>query len=76
MSEINTIKAIEIKKALIAISDFMEIDAQIIVNRICLYDKKLMSKFKNASDIWNEFDNADIVERGKMLGVTVIERKP
>ena len=76
MSEINTIKAIEIKKALISISDFMEIDAQIIVNRICLYDKKLMSKFKNASDIWNEFDNADIVERGKILGVTVIERKP
>jgi hypothetical protein len=64
-------KALEIKKALFAISDLLEIEPQELVSSICFLDKQRFKKIKDASDVWNEFDDADINERAKMLGFTL-----
>lgn len=71
----NTQKALEIKKALFTISDLLEIEPQELVNSICFLNKERFSKIKQASDIWNEFDDADLVSRGKMLGFTISPSK-
>ena len=71
----NTQKALEIKKAIFTISDLLEIEPQDLVNSICLLNKERFLKIKKASDIWNEFDDADLVNRGKMLGFTISSSK-
>ena len=74
----NTAKAIEVKKALFTISELLEVEPQELVNSICLLNKERFAKIREASDLWNEFDEADIVTRGKMLGykVTTTQSKP
>jgi len=67
----NTQKALEVKKAIITLSDVLGIEAQDLVNSICLLDKRRYSILKTASDIWNTFDDLDIVERGKMIGLNI-----
>ena len=42
-----------------------------IVGSICLFGEEKKKPFIEASDLWNEFENADIVERGKMLGIDI-----
>ena len=65
-------KAIEIKKAILTLSELLEIDPQELVSSICFLNKERFSKIKEASEVWNAFDEADIVTRGKMLGIEVI----
>jgi hypothetical protein len=65
-------EAIEIKKALMTIADFLEIEPQSVASSICFLDKKRSDKFIEASKLWNSFDNEeDIVKRGEMLGIKV-----
>ena len=71
----NTQKALEIKKAIFTISDLLEIEPQDLVNSICLLNKERFSKIKKAADIWTEFDDADLVSRGNMLGFTISSSK-
>ena len=66
-----TQKAIDIKKALLLLSDFTGLEVRELAKRICFFDKDLYSKFIEASNEWNKFDNADIIEKGKMLGFEV-----
>ena len=65
-------KAIEIKKAILTLSELLEIDPQELVSSICFLNKERFSKIKEASEVWNAFDEADIVTRGKMLGIEII----
>ena len=67
-----TQKAIEIKKAIFTLSDYLEIQPQELVSSICFLNKERFSKLKEASQVWNAFDEADIVTRGKMLGIDII----
>ncbi len=67
-----TQKAIEIKKAIFTLSDYLEIQPQELVSSICFLNKERFSKIKEASEVWNAFDEADIVTRGKMLGINII----
>ena len=72
----NVQKALEIKKALITLSDYLEIDPQLLTNSICfLLEKEKFTKFKIASDLWNEFDDADIVRRAELLGIKMTLNK-
>ena len=71
----DTQKSLEVKKALFTISDLLGIEPQELVNSICFLKKERFLKIKEASDIWNEFDDADFVTRGKMLGFTVSSSK-
>ena len=68
----NTLKAIEIKKAIFTLSEFLEIEAKDLVGSICFLNKPRFEKFKEASLIWNAFDDAGIVERGDMLGLKIL----
>ena len=68
-------KALEVKKALFTISDLLGIEPQELVTSICLLDKDRFLKIKEASDVWNKFDDADFVTRGKMLGFTISSKK-
>lgn len=70
----NTYKALEIKKALLTLADFLDMKPEQIASNICFLDKDRFAKLKKASDVWNKFDNTcDIVERGKLLGVEIIK---
>ena len=67
-----TKQALEIKKAIMLLSDFTEMIPTELVGNICFLNKERNKKFVEASDIWNQFENeTDIVKRGKMLGVEV-----
>jgi hypothetical protein len=69
----NIQQALKIKEALLTLSDALNISAQDIASRVCFFDEDKFEKLKKASDLWNEFDNADIVERGAMLGIKIYD---
>jgi len=64
-------KALEIKKAIITLSDYLGMTPQEVARNICFLDKIRGGKMIEASNAWNKFDNADIVSKGKMLGLTI-----
>ena len=66
-----TKQALKIKEAILTLSDYLDMTPQQVGSNVCFLDKERFAKLKAASDIWNTFDNADIVERGKMLGIEV-----
>jgi hypothetical protein len=68
-------KALDIKKALLTLSEELNISWHDLIARICFFDKAPHDILVDASNTWNEFDNADIVERGRMLGITVTVTK-
>lgn len=66
-----TQKALDIKQALITLSDALGMEFNQIASRICFLDKDKGAILREASDTWNKFDNASIVERGEMLGINI-----
>lgn len=54
---ISTIEALKVKKSIQTLSDFLKIDDLTLIGLICLGDKVTFSKFKEASDVWNEFED-------------------
>lgn len=67
-------KALEIKKALIVLGDAVGIDPVKIASYIGLFiDAAQHEILIDASNKWNEFDSASLVERGNMLGITITE---
>jgi hypothetical protein len=68
-----TKEALEIKKAIICLADFLKIEPQNLVSSICFLDKEKFAKFKEASDLWNIFEESDIVTRGSLLGITITQ---
>ena len=68
-------KALEIKKAIILIETELNVPVQKLGSLINLYNESSYKKLMDASKLWNEFDMADIKERGKMLGYNIALRK-
>ena len=63
-------EALKIKEALFTISDYLDMKPQEVASDNIFLDKERLKKMKEASDIWNKFENEkDIVKRGKMLGI-------
>ncbi|MCP4394504.1 MAG: hypothetical protein GY804_09605 [Alphaproteobacteria bacterium] len=69
MMDINT--ALDIKNALITLSGALGQDFQRTASNVCFMNKEKFAILKEASDLWNEFQDADIVKRGEMLGITI-----
>ena len=67
--------ALDIKKALILIETELGITPQKIGSLINLASETSYKKLQEASKLWNEFDKADIIERGKMLEFTLTHTK-
>lgn len=67
-----TEKALDVKNALSTISELLEISPQEVVNAICLLNREWYRPFEDASKTWTKFYDADIVDRGKMLGIDII----
>lgn len=72
--EIN--KALKVRDSLITLSEVLEMEFNQLVAQICFYDDVKFKILKDASDSWSEFENADIVTRGNMLGITITEYNP
>jgi len=68
-----TQEALDIKKALLTLSDALNLDFNQVAARVCLLDDDKGAILKQASDLWNEFDDASMVDRGKMLGIEITE---
>jgi hypothetical protein len=66
-----TKQALEIKKAILCLADFLKIEPLNVVSGICFLDKEKFAKFKEASDLWNIFEESDIFTRGSLLGITI-----
>ena len=72
MSEkITTEQALRVREALITLCDFLDMPFIQVAGNVCLLDKKMMDRLTGASAIWTKFIKADVVERGKMLGIEV-----
>jgi len=69
----NIQQALEVKKALLTLSDILDIDFQQVASRVCFLDDEKGKILLEASKLWNEFDDAGIVERGAMLGIEITE---
>ena len=67
-----TEKALEVKRALLMFSELLDIMPEQVAVRICMYDQKCIHTISEALEIWSKFNDADIVERGKMLGYDII----
>jgi hypothetical protein len=71
-----TQEALNIRDALITLSKALDMDIQKVASYVCLFDDKRYAVLKEASKIWNEFHDASIVERGKMMGIKITEYEP
>jgi len=65
--------ALNVKKAIILLSEVTGIKFGDIAGSIGFFDNDGFEKLKEASVIWNDFESKNIVERGAMLGITVTE---
>jgi len=66
-----TMTALEIKKALILLEKELGLPVQKLGSLINLYSEESYAKLQEASKVWNKFDTADIHERGEMLGLSI-----
>lgn len=67
-----TMQAIEISRAFIMLSEFLDVTVQDLASVISLMGKDKYTKIKQAIDIFNDFRQSDIVERGKRLGYDIV----
>ena len=64
-------QALEIKKALHTLADYLDMTPQEIASQVSFLDDEKYKKLVEASKVWNRFDDSDIVTRGKMLGLKI-----
>ena len=69
----DTKRALEIKKALLLIAEVFDSNVRAIASCLAILNLDRYKILVKASDLWNNFDQAGLVERGKMLGVTITE---
>lgn len=55
-----TMRALQIKKAILQLSEVAEMEPDDIVARICNNDTTIFNRFKEASDIWEKFYKSDV----------------
>ena len=70
----NTHEAIEIVKALSLLSKTLNIEFRQACVNICLLDEDKYKILQNAVQLYVDFQDMNIVDRGKALGITVHER--
>lgn len=63
--------ALNIKEAFILLEKELNVPIQKLGSLIHLYNEDCYKKLQEASVLWNKFNHANIVERGKMLGLTI-----
>jgi len=71
----DTREALEVKKAIFTLERVLNTDFLEIASNVCMFDKEKFEVLKEASKLWNEFDNANTVDRGKLIGIEITERK-
>jgi len=64
-------EALEIRTALLTLSDSLNIDAKELSSLILLFGEDTHKILLEAQKLWIEFYDSDIVERGKMMGIEV-----
>lgn len=64
-------QALDIKKSILTIADSFNMEDQKVAEHIVLGDKDRHKIMMSAHNLWNEFDDAPIEKRAKMLGFTV-----
>ena len=64
-------KALEVKKALITLAEVLGYDIKKVASNVCFLDDDKYKILIEASNIWNKFDSATLIDRGKMLGIEI-----
>ena len=64
-------KALDIKKALITLSEALDIEITDLPARISFFNDEKFAMFVEAQKTWVAFYEADIVDRGAMLGIEI-----
>ena len=67
----DTQKALDVKKAIFLFAEIFDTTPDDIVGSISCFSDERFEILKDASLTWNKFESADIVERGKMLGIKI-----
>jgi hypothetical protein len=71
MMEIN--EALEIKRALVVLGKALDLEPVQVASKVCFLDSNRFNILKEASELWNKFEDASLVERGAMMGMTIME---
>jgi len=71
----DTQKSLDLKKAMVLFQEELDIPFKDFISLINFYNKKSFNKLKEASKIWNKFEESDIKERAKMLGLNYTFKK-
>ena len=64
-------QALDIRNALSTLSTALDLEFKEVATRVCFFDEEIGKILKEASDTWCAFEDAEIVERGKMLGLEI-----
>ena len=71
----DTKTALDLKKSMVLFQEELGIPFKDFISLINFYNKKSFNKLKEASKIWNKFEESDIEERAKMLGLNYTFKK-
>ena len=69
-------QALDIKHALLTLSKALDKPFNNVASNVCMFDDDKFKILVEASDLWNAFESASLVERGKMIGIEITEHKP
>jgi len=65
-------KALKVREAFLVLAEVLEITPEEVAGHVCLLiSDKQHKTLLEAQDLWMKFADCDLVERGKMLGITV-----
>lgn len=64
-------EAIEVKKALLVLAEYLGVTPEKVASNVCFFDREKWKKLIEASNLWNEFEDMNIVERGRVLGIKI-----
>ena len=69
-------QALDIKNALLTLSNALGTPVKSVSSYVCMFDTDKFKILVEASDLWNAFESASFVDRGKMMGIEITEHKP
>jgi len=69
----DTQTAIDIIKALDTIGTALDMEPNSVGAFACFYDEKKIAIINEAAKLYNEFHGADIVERGRLIGLEITQ---
>ena len=68
-----TMEALEVKNALLTLSNVTGMPASDITHFIMLFKPTSKPQLMEAQDLWDAFDNVDLVERARLVGIKITE---